>query len=76
MEDFDWSAAEAELDSTEPEVEDASKLTDMELLSRFAAVDAELRNLSEMLHPRTDRGRELHSVRVSLKVNLVERGLM
>lgn len=75
---IDWDALEAQLepDTTEPEVIDITLLGDIELLDSFHAVDRELRGLSEMLHPRTDRGRELHSLRAALRITLALRGLM
>lgn len=75
---IDWDALESEM-AVHPEDEpviDITALGDIELLDSFHAVDRELRGLSEMLHPRTDRGRELHSLRAALRITLALRGLM
>lgn len=72
---FDWDALEADLGTIETpdDVDDATKLSKIEILDRVNAIDQELRDLSEMLHPRTDRGRELHSLRAALRVTLLNR---
>lgn len=82
MSDIDWDAFEQQMADavnnveTDTDIVDATTLTDIELLDRFGKIDAELRERSEMLHPRTDRGRELQSLRAALRVTLAERGLM
>jgi len=43
------------------------------LLNRFAAVERELRDRSEMLEARTDAGRELHSARAAMLIELTRR---
>lgn len=54
---------------------DFSTLTDLELLSRFSDVRGELYKIQEMMDPRTDRGRELHSERLALLIIMRSRGL-
>jgi len=45
------------------------------LLRRFAAVERELREMSEMLEPRSDRGFELHQARGLMLIELKKRRL-
>lgn len=79
---FDWDALEKDVAGqveSPDDVVDVTKLTDLEALTRFHEVTEELKTLPggrEILIPRTDRGRELHSLRAALRVTLAERGLL
>lgn len=65
------------LDLTEPEeVVDFSKLPTTELLDIYTTVTQDLLGLGETIHPTTDKGRELHSRRAAMSVELRLRGLL
>jgi hypothetical protein len=75
--DFDWSAAEdAMRDVVAQESLNVTLLNDMDLLEKFHSITDELRNRSEMLRPTTDTGRDLHSQRGAIRVELARRNLM
>lgn len=61
---------------SEYEVVDVTKFGDEELLSQFHSITREIKNRHEVLAPRTDEGRELHSLRAAMSVELRQRGLL
>ncbi len=74
---FDWQAAEdAMRDVVAQESLNVTLLSDIELLDKLQSVTDELRNRSEMLRPTTETGRDLHSVRGAVVVELKRRGVM
>ena len=73
---FDWAALEADLGEQPIDVIDVTKFDNVELLDRFNQVNNELRTISELHIVRTDRGRELQSLRAALRITLADRGLM
>lgn len=54
---------------------DYSTLSDHELLNEFSDVRSELLNIREMMNPVTEYGRNLHSKRTALLVQIRARGL-
>lgn len=75
--DFDWAAAEDSMrEVVAAESTNVTLLSDMELLDRFQTVTDELRDRHEMLRPTTETGRDLHSVRGAIRVELARRNLM
>lgn len=72
-----WDELQNQLeDVAEPEdVIVVKDLNDNELVLRFSSVREELYSLDEMVFPRTDRGRELHSIRSAILVEMSNRGL-
>jgi hypothetical protein len=55
------------------DVEDVTRLEKGELLRRHARVERELRAMGELLQPRTDAGRALHSQRAAHLIELRRR---
>jgi len=55
------------------DVEVVSTLDAATLLRRFAKVELDLRERGEMMAPRTDTGRELHSARSAMLIELKRR---
>jgi len=55
---------------------DVTKLGDEELLRQFGDLTSELQERHEVLNPTTDRGREIHSIRGAMSIELRERGLL
>lgn len=51
-------------------------LSSEDLLNRFHEADAELRRLGEIRYPKTQAGRDVHSLRSSLVVELRRRNLL
>lgn len=73
----DWSAFEDQMrDVVAGEVTNVQLLDSAELLNRFRDCTEELKNLGEMLRPSTERGRDIHSMRAALRVELARRNLM
>lgn len=78
---FDWDAAEDSMEDTMRNIVAAESLnvtlmTDIQLLDMFQTVTDKLRHRSEMLRPTTDTGRDLHSQRGAIRVELARRNLM
>lgn len=66
---------EAQLaDIAEPTVVDVTTLNVAELVTRLEETRQNLFKLGEMLDPKTDQGRELHSTRAALLIELRKRG--
>jgi hypothetical protein len=61
--------------STAGSLVDVSVLTDEALLLRYEGVKEELMERQEAMHPHTQTGRDLHSLRVALLVAMARRGL-
>lgn len=75
--DFDWDALENDMrDVVAAEAVNVTLLRDDELLTRFRDVTEELRVLGQMLRPNDEKGRDLHSMRGALRVELAKRRLM
>lgn len=55
------------------DVEDVSKLSDFELLDRYAKIDEELKAMDQLHHPRSQEARELHSVRAAIRIEQLKR---
>lgn len=60
----------------EVEVVDVTLLGNEELLGRFHELTRKIQDRHEVLAPRTDEGRELHSLRAAMSVELRQRGLL
>lgn len=72
--DDDLSAWADELrDVVVQDVEVVSVLDAASLLQRFARVELDLRERGEMMEARTDTGRELHSARAAMLIELRRR---
>lgn len=72
-----FAQLEAELgDVVVPEVEDVSTLDAATLVSRYHAIERELREMGQLLHPRTDKAREHHSLRSAYLIELRRRRLL
>jgi hypothetical protein len=71
--DFDPSLADLFVDT--PEVVDVVSLADTDLLDKYFDCDDKLLALREVRFPRTDRGREIHSLRAALRVEMLRRRL-
>lgn len=72
--DDDWASRLADLD--EPaDVIDVTVISNHEIMIRFSRVRERLYELNEMEHPSTDEGRELHSLRSAILVEMSKRGL-
>lgn len=74
-----FDAIVADLDfaiETPEDVVDATALSDPDLAVTLSRCKQELLKLGEMLSPRSERGRELHSERVSLVVEMRRRKLL
>jgi hypothetical protein len=56
-------------------VEDVSLLTEVELSSRFNKVRQDLLARGEMIDPKTDTGREMHSQRTAYMLEMRRRGM-
>lgn len=66
----------AELDIVEPtDVVNVALLDEVELSSRYNSCKQKLFELGEMLHPKTQQGRDLHSERAAYLVELRRRGM-
>ena len=64
------------LDLSEPQgVISVSDLTDAELVSRYTAVQQDLRKMGELLEARSSLGKEFHSQHGALLVEMKRRGL-
>ena len=74
-EDFDWASLEAQLDFETQEVLDVTQLNDVDLLSLERTLVEELKAREEMLNVRTDRGREVQSLRAAARIELAKRGI-
>ncbi len=69
-----WARFESELDSVViQDVEVVSTLDAASLLRRFAQVELTLRERGEMMEATTDTGRELHSARAAMLIELRKR---
>jgi hypothetical protein len=71
--DFDPSLADLFVDTDE--VLDVTSLTNSDLLDKYFDCDDKLLALREVRFPRTDRGREIHSLRAALRVEMLHRRL-
>ncbi len=58
------------------EVECMASLTNMDLLLRLESIDGELYQINELMHPQTQVGRDWHSQRGAVVVELHRRHLM
>lgn len=75
--DFDWEALEAEFTTDKAgDVTDVSRLDDASLLNLFNDCNTELGQLREEMEPRTDRGREVHSLRAAARIELARRKIL
>lgn len=75
--DFDWSAYEEQMsDIVDVDVDNVTELGNEELLTRFHKATEDLRALGQMLRPTTSEGRDLHSMRAALRVELAKRKMM
>jgi hypothetical protein len=54
---------------------DETKIGDEELRDRFRAITEEIKERREVLSPRTAEGRDLHSLRAAMRVELAQRGI-
>ena len=63
-------------DDVEQGVVNVTLLSDDALLTEFNAVTEEIKERREVLSPATDRGRELHSLRAALNIELRQRGIL
>lgn len=72
-----FAQLEAELgDMVVDDVQDVTALDTHDLMTRYHAVERELRTLQELHFPRTREGRDLHSERAAYQVELRKRHLM
>lgn len=77
--DFDFDALEAEMREAFPNTTDivnVQLLDEAELVDRYHAVTNALMERHEALHQTTDEGRDLHSMRTALRVEMSRRGLL
>ncbi len=75
--DFDFSDMEAQLSEVEVVATfSVATLNDPDLLTKYRDLTEELKNRKEALHPKTETGRELHSLRSSCFVELHRRGIL
>ena len=58
------------------EVVDVTKLDNDALLTRFHELTEQIKARREVLAPRTDEGRELHSLRAAMSIELRNRGIL
>lgn len=73
-EDELFAAFEAQFEDVTVEgVEDISKLSDFELLDRYAKIDEQLKAMDQLHHPRSQEARELHSVRAAIRIEQLKR---
>jgi len=63
-----------DLPTDDPQL-NVSSLPDNELNAGFILVEQELLNRKEMLHPRTQEARDLHSLRAAYMIQMKRRGL-
>jgi hypothetical protein len=68
---------EAQLSDVEipTDVENVKEVSSPDLGEQLAALDRQLSQMGELLHPRTQEGRDLHSKRAALLVEMRNRGL-
>lgn len=67
----------ANLNISEPDdVLDVTSLSNRDLIQRYNAVRRELTDMNEPIHALTAHGRELHSERGALRIELAKRGLL
>ena len=59
----------------ESEIEDFSRYDDMRLLERFEEVTKEIKTEHQLLRPRDQNARDLHSLRYALQLELKRRGI-
>lgn len=73
----DFDAIVANINVDEPDdVLDVTTLSRAELAQRYNAARRQLTELNEPVHPLTDRGRQLHSERGALRIELRKRGML
>jgi hypothetical protein len=58
------------------DAEDFSKMSNRDLILRLEEIDGELYQLGELMHPKTQAGRDWHSMRAAVVVALHQRRLM
>lgn len=58
-----------------PEVVDVNALDTVALSTLYNDIREELMELEEMLEPKSDRGRELHSIRAACVIEMRKRGM-
>ncbi len=72
-----FARLEAELGEQDvSDVQDVTTLDPIDLMTRYHAVERELRDLQELHFPRTRAGRDLHSKRSAYQLELRNRHLM
>ena len=72
-----FAQLEAELgDVVVPDVEDVTTLDTALLLRRYHGVERELREMGQLLHPRSEKAREHHSRRSAYLIELRKRRLL
>lgn len=72
-----FTRLEAELGEQDVnDVLDVTTLDTHDLMTRFHAIERELRDLQELHFPRTREGRDLHSKRAAFQLELRNRHLM
>lgn len=72
-----WSALEDIFNEFDDgDVIDVTKLDDEALRSQFNSLTEKIKARREVIEPRTDEGRELHSLRAAMSVELRQRGLL
>jgi len=74
--DDPFEGLEGIFDDVEQGVVNVTLLSDEALLTDFNAIDEEIKERREVLSPHTDRGRELHSLRAAMVVELRQRGIL
>jgi len=59
----------------ESEIENFYALDDMALLERFEEVTTEIKQAQQVIRPRTQSARDLHSLRYAIQLELQRRGI-
>jgi hypothetical protein len=59
----------------ESQIEDIYAYDDMKLLERFEQVTSEIKDARQLLHPRVQETRDLHSLRYAIQLELQRRGI-
>lgn len=72
-----WEQLEKQMAKQKPNLDDVinySTWTTSELMDAYLEETQNLRNLEEMIRPRTREGRETHSRRAAIRILLAQRG--
>lgn len=56
-----------------PKVQDISKLDNFKLMVKLEKIDKDLEERGELLFPKTQKGRDLHSVRAAIRIEQLNR---